>query len=91
MVEWDGRGRHDRSGVTAGPDGVNARTTWLATVNDDGSPHVTAVGAIWLEERSGSRPAPRTLKSRNIVRDPRCSVSISVRGTDVVLRVRRRG
>src|SRR6266852_7311219 len=31
------------------PDAVNSRTTWLSTVNDDGSPHVTAVGALWVD------------------------------------------
>lgn len=27
----------------------NARTKWLATINEEGSPHLTAVGAIWLD------------------------------------------
>ena len=27
------------------PDAHNSRTTWLSTLNEDGSPHVTAVGA----------------------------------------------
>ena len=31
------------------PDAMNSRTTWLSTVNEDGSPHVTAVGALWLD------------------------------------------
>ena len=30
-------------------DAHSSRTTWLTTLNDDGSPQVTAVGALWLE------------------------------------------
>jgi hypothetical protein len=33
------------AGSPPAPDAHNARTTWLSTVNKDGSPHVTAVGA----------------------------------------------
>ena len=40
------------------PDAANSRTTWLSTINEDGSPHVTAVGALWLdgEKRLRGRP-----------------------------------
>jgi hypothetical protein len=31
---------------TGGPD---RHTCWLATINRDGSPHVTGVGAVWFE------------------------------------------
>jgi hypothetical protein len=31
------------------PGATNSRTTWLSTVNEDGGPHVTAVGALWLD------------------------------------------
>ena len=37
------------AGEAPAPDATNSRTTWLATVNKDGSPHVTAVGALWLD------------------------------------------
>jgi YD repeat-containing protein len=39
----------------------NARTKWLTTVNEDGSPHVTAVGAVrldgafWFQTGTGTR------------------------------------
>ena len=36
------------AGSTPRPDAANSRTTWLSTVNEDGSPHVTAVGALWV-------------------------------------------
>jgi hypothetical protein len=66
------------------PDAPNSRTTWLATVNEDGSPHVTAVGALWLDGAFWFQTGA-TRKGRNVARDPRCSVSVSVRDADVVL------
>src|SRR3954453_10663033 len=66
------------------PDAPNSRTTWLATVNEDGSPHVTAVGALWLDGAFWFQTGT-TRKGRNLTRDPRCSVAVSVRDADVVL------
>ena len=66
------------------PDAHNAHTTWLSTVNKDGSPHVTAVGALWLEGSFWFQTGSGTQKSRNVARDPRCSVALSVRDADVV-------
>ncbi len=66
------------------PDAHNARTTWLATVNKDGSPHVTAVGAIWLEGTFWFQTGSVTRKSGNVARDPHCSIALSVRDADVV-------
>jgi hypothetical protein len=66
------------------PEAHNARTKWLTTLNEDGSPHVTAVGAIWLDGafwfQTGS-----TRKGRNVARDPRCSIALSIRDADVVI------
>jgi pyridoxamine 5'-phosphate oxidase-like protein len=66
------------------PDAPNSRTTWLATINEDGSPHVTAVGALWLDGAFWFQTGA-TRKGRNVARDPRCSVAVSVRDADVVL------
>jgi pyridoxamine 5'-phosphate oxidase-like protein len=72
------------AGSAPEPGGANSRTTWLTTVNEDGSPHVTAVGAVWLDgtfwfQTGGTR------KGRNLARDPRCSVALSIRDADVVV------
>ncbi len=69
---------------TPAPDAHNARTTWLSTVNEDGSPHVTAVGALWLDESFWFQTGTSTRKYRNIARDPRCSIAVSVRDADIV-------
>ena len=66
------------------PDAHNARSTWLATVNEDGSPHVTAVGALWMEGTFWFQTGAGTRKARNVARDPRCSLAVSIRDADVV-------
>jgi hypothetical protein len=72
------------SGSGPAPDAHNARTTWLTTVNEDGSPHVTAVGALWLDGSFWFQTGSRTRKGRNVARDRRCSIAVSVLGADVV-------
>jgi hypothetical protein len=70
---------------TPSPDAPNSRTTWLCTINEDGSPHVTAVGALWVDDAFWFQTGAGTRKGRNVVRDPRCSVAVSVRDADVVI------
>jgi hypothetical protein len=67
------------------PASPNARSTWLTTLDDDGGPHVTAVGALWLDGTFWFQTGDGTRKARNVARDPRCSVALSVRDADVVL------
>jgi hypothetical protein len=73
------------AGSSPPPDALNARTTWLSTVNEDGSPHVTAVGAIWMDGTFWFQTGARTRKHRNVARDPRCALSVSIRDADVVI------
>ena len=73
------------AGSSPASDARNARTTWLSTVNEDGSPHVTAVGALWLEGSFWFQSGSGTRKSRNVARDPRCSIAVSIRDADVVV------
>jgi len=73
------------AGSPPAPDAHNTRTTWLATLNPDGSPHVTAVGALWLDESFWFQTGSGTRKSRNVARDPRCSIAVSIRDADVVV------
>ncbi len=72
------------AGSLPAPDAHNARTTWLSTVNEDGSPHVTAVGAIWMDGTFWFQTGSSTRKSRNVTRDPRCSIALSILDADVV-------
>ena len=73
------------AGSAPAPDAHNARTTWLSTVNEDGSPHVTAVGALWLDGTFWFQTGAGTRKAHNVERDPRCSVAVSMRDADVVI------
>jgi hypothetical protein len=84
-VEWAAVVERLESGAAPTPDAVNSRTTWLCTVNPDGSPHVTAVGALWLDDTFWFQTGSGTRKGRNVVRDPRCSIAISTVGADVVV------
>src|SRR3954462_12353411 len=83
-VDWSANVGKIDSGSAPERDAVNSRTTWLSTVNEDGSPHVTAVGAVWLEGTFWFQTGAGTRKGRNVARDPRCSVALSVRDADVV-------
>ncbi len=83
-VDWTTIVRELDAGSGPDPDAHNARTTWLSTVNEDGSPHVTAVGALWLDGRFWFQTGSGTRKSLNVARDPRCSIAVSIRDADVV-------
>ncbi len=82
-VDWAGIVDKLETGSAPAPDGLNARTTWLCTVNEDGSPHITAVGALWLEGTFWFQTGTGTRKGRNVARDPRCSVALSILDADV--------
>src|ERR671926_902834 len=84
-VDWAAVIEKLDAGSAPAPDAPNSRTTWLATVNKDGSPHVTAVGALWLDGAFWFQTGARTRKGRNVTRGPRCSIAVSIRDADVVI------
>src|ERR1700752_2270940 len=84
-VDWAVVAEKLDAGSRPRPDAVNSRTTWLSTVNQDGSPHVTAVGALWVDGTFWFQTGASTRKGRNVARDPRCSIAVSIRGADVVV------
>lgn len=84
-VEWGPIAERLVDGSAPTPDAHNARTTWLTTINEDGSPHVTAVGAVWVDDTYWFQTGEGTRKRRNVDRDPRCSIAVSIRDSDVVL------
>jgi hypothetical protein len=57
----------------------------LATINSDGAPHVTGVGAIWVDDGFWFVTGERTRKGRNLARDPRCTLSVATREFDLVV------
>jgi hypothetical protein len=84
-VSWDTVVEKLDAGSAPGADAANSRTTWLATVNEDGRPHVTAVGALWLDGAFWFQTGAGTRKGRNLLRDPRCSIAVSILDADVVI------
>src|SRR5690242_20192860 len=84
LVDWTAVVDKLEARSAPAPDAVNALTTWLATVNVDGSPHVTAVGALWRDGTFWFQTGA-TRKGRNVARDPRCSLAVSIRDADVVI------
>jgi hypothetical protein len=60
-------------------------TFWLTTLNADGSPHVTSVGAMWHAGSVWFQTGDVTQKAKNVARDPRCAVSVATRSFDVAI------
>jgi hypothetical protein len=83
-VDWAAITEKLNAGSAPAPDGRNSRTTWLSTINEDGSPHLTAVGALWMDGTFWFQTGTGTRKRVNVERDPRCSVAVSIRDADVV-------
>jgi hypothetical protein len=60
-------------------------TFFVASVRPDGRPHSAGVGATWVDGALYFTSGPGTLKSRNLAANPACSVSVRLRGIDLVL------
>lgn len=87
VQEWDGVAAMLDAGVTQAPDagGPNRYTTWLTTLNADGSAHVAAVGAVWVDGAYWFQTGDVTRKAKNLERDPRCTISVSLQDLDLVV------
>src|SRR6201995_2027279 len=69
----------------ADPTSPTRSTFWLTTLNADGSPHVTSVGALWHAGSVWFQTGDGTRKAVNVARDPRCTVSVATTGFDVMV------
>ena len=87
LLDWDrivdrlGEGVSQAPG-TGGPD---RHTCWLATINRDGSPHITGIGAMWVDGAFWFETGEHTRKGRNLARDPRCTLSVATHEFDLVV------
>src|SRR2546429_2311651 len=84
-VDWAAVVEKLDAGSAPAPDAANSRTTWLSTVNEDGSPHVTAVGALWLDGTFWLQTGAGPREGRNVARDPRRSTAAAILDPDVVI------
>jgi hypothetical protein len=87
LLEWDRLTARLERGVTQAPEtgGPNRHTCWLATINPDGSPHVTGIGALWVDGAFWFETGVGTRKGRNLARDPRCTLSVATAEFDLVI------
>lgn len=86
-LDWAAIEARLNEGITEAPDtgGPNRHSCWLATIDPDGAPHVTGVGAMWIDGTFWFVTGERTRKGKNIVRDPRCSLSVALHEFDLVV------
>src|SRR5689334_8260299 len=68
-----------------GSGGPDRHSFWLTTLNPDGSPHVTGIGALWADDAFWFETGARTRKGRNLARDPRCALSLATTEFDLVV------
>jgi len=87
LVDWSAVTARLDQGLTQAPrtGGPDRHTCWLATIDSDGSPHVTGVGAIWVDGAFWFETGERTRKARNVARDSRCTLSVATREFDLVV------
>lgn len=87
LLEWQWVEARLDKGVPQAPGtgGPNRHTCWLATINSDGSPHVTGVGALWVDGAFWFETGEATRKGRNLTRDSRCTLSLATDAFDLVV------
>ncbi len=87
LLDWGRITTTLEAGITQAPGtgGPNRHTCWLATIDRDGSPHVTGVGALWADGSFWFETGEGTRKGRNLARDPRCTLSVATLDFDLVV------
>lgn len=87
LMAWETITRRLAAGVSQAPGsgGPNHHTCWLATLNPDGSPHVTGVGPLWEDDSFWFETGEDTRKGKNLARDPRVALSVSTTEFDLVV------
>jgi Pyridoxamine 5'-phosphate oxidase len=87
LLEWPRIQSRLERGMTQAPGtgGPSRHTCWLATINPDGSPHVTGVGGLWLDAAFWFQTGEATRKGKNLARDARCTLSVAAEEFDLVV------
>jgi len=87
LADWAGVVACLESGFTQAPGtgGPDRHTCWLATIDEDGRPHVTGIGADWYDGAWWFCTGLSSRKARNVARDPRCTLSVAVHDFDLVV------
>jgi len=87
LLDWSAIESRLRAGLSQAPGtgGPNRHTCWLATINPDGTPHVTGIGALWANGCFWFEIGKGTRKGKNLARDPRCTLSMAAQEFDLVV------
>jgi PPOX class probable F420-dependent enzyme len=87
LMDWGRIEARLSAGLTQAPGtgGPSRHTCWLATIDPDGRPHVTGVGAHWLDGAWWFETGRSSRKGRNLARDPRCTLSLAAKEFDLVV------
>ncbi|ABW13046.1 pyridoxamine 5'-phosphate oxidase-related FMN-binding [Parafrankia sp. EAN1pec] len=87
LLDWASVQARLAAGIAQAPGsgGPDRHTCWLTTINPDGAPHVTGIGALFVDGCFWFETGERTRKARNLARDPRCALSVATAEFDVVL------
>jgi PPOX class probable F420-dependent enzyme len=87
LLDWSRIEARLAAGLSQAPgtSGPNRHTCWLATINPDGSPHVTGIGALWADGCFWFETSRQSRKGRNLARDPRCTLSVAAQEFDLVV------
>jgi len=87
LLDWSAIESRLRAGLSQAPGtgGPSRHTCWLATINPDGTPHVTGIGALWANACFWFETGKGTRKGKNLARDPRCTLSMAAQEFDLVV------
>ena len=87
LLDWGAVTARLEAGVTQAPGsgGPERHTCWLATIDPDGRPHVSGIGATWVDGAFWFETGEGTRKGRNLARDPRCTLTLALREFDLVV------
>jgi PPOX class probable F420-dependent enzyme len=87
LLDWSAITTRLDAGVSMvpGSGGPDRHTSWLATINADGSPHVTGLGVLWADGCFWFETGQGSRKGRNLARDPRCTISVATQDFDLVV------
>ena len=86
-LDWEPIERRLAEGLTQAPGtgGPDRHTCWLATLDRDGSPHLTGIGAVWVDGALYFETGETSRKGRNLARDPRCTLGVATHAFDLVV------
>jgi hypothetical protein len=87
IIEWERVRRRLDEGSTQAPDtgGPNRHTTWLATTNPNGRPHLVPLGMVWDDGKAYFTSGLGARKAKNLALSPYCTLSVATQPFDIVI------